>query len=120
VLLAAWCRGVLAGMVRLQLDTPPNQRHRAEMADLLVHPEFRRRGLALGLMRAGEAEAARTGRTLLTMTAEADGAAVQLCAGLGWTVAGEIPGYTVGVAGLPVAAAILFKQVVKQVAGNQA
>jgi GNAT superfamily N-acetyltransferase len=116
VLLGAWSRGVLAGMVRLQLDAPPNQRHRAEMTDLLIHPDFRRRGLATRLMHAGEAEAARAGRTLLTLNAEAGGAAVQLCARLGWTVAGEIPGYAVGADGLPVAAAILFKLV----AGNRA
>ncbi len=111
LLLVAWFRGVLAGMVRIKLDTPLNERHRAEVADLMVHPGFQRRGLASGLMRGLETEAARTGRTLLTLNAEADGAAVRLCARLGWTVAGEIPGYTVGVAGLPIAAAILFKLV---------
>ena len=109
MLLGVWFRGVLAGAVRLQLDTPPNQRHRAEMAELLVHPDFRRRGLASALMRDLETEAARTGRTLLTLNAEANGSAVRLCARLGWTVAGEIPGYTVGMIGPPVAAAILFK-----------
>ncbi len=109
LLLSTWFRGVLAGAVRLQLDTPPNQRHRAEVAELLVHPDFRRRGLASGLMHDLETEAARAGRTLLTLNAEADGAVVRLCARLGWTVAGEIPGYTVGTAGLPVTAAILFK-----------
>ncbi|MGI4946836.1 MAG: GNAT family N-acetyltransferase [Janthinobacterium lividum] len=111
LLLGAWFRGLLAGMVRIKLDTPPNQRHRAEVADLLVRPDFRRRGLASSLMRDGEAEAARTGRTLLTLNAEANGVAVRLCARLGWTVAGEIPGYTVDAARLPAAAAILFKLV---------
>ncbi len=116
VLLGAWSLGVLAGMVRLQIDTPPNQRHRAEVTELLVHPDFRRRGLATQLMHAGEAEAARAGRTLLTLNAEAGGAAVRLCARLGWTAAGEIPGYAVSATGLPVAAANLYKRV----AGNRA
>jgi len=115
VLLGAWFRGVLAGMVRMQLDTPPNQRHRAEVAELLIHPDFRRRRMATRLMNAGEAEAAHAGRILLTLNAEAGGAAVRLCARLGWTVAGEIPGYTIGAAGLPVAAAILYRLV----AGNR-
>ena len=79
VLLGAWSRGVLAGTVRLQLDTPPSQRHRAGVADLLVHPDFRRRGLAEGLMRALEAEAARAGRTLLTLDIQAGSAAERLC-----------------------------------------
>ncbi|HEY0202749.1 MAG TPA: GNAT family N-acetyltransferase [Acetobacteraceae bacterium] len=111
LLLGAWSRGVLAGTVRMGLDVPSSQRHRAEVADLLVHPDFRQRGLATGLMRGLETEAARSGRTLLTLNAEADGAAVRLCARLGWTVAGNIPGYAVGLGGLPVAAAILFKSV---------
>ncbi len=111
VLLGAWSRGVLAGMVRLQLDTPSNQRHRAEVAELLVHPDFRRYGLATRLMRALETEAARAGRTLLTLHTEADGAAARLCAWLGWTTAGKIPGYSLNDAGRPVATAILFKPV---------
>ena len=111
LLLGAWSCGVLAGMAQIKLDMPPSQRHRAEVVELLVHPGFRRRGLASGLMLAGETEAARTGRTLLTLNAEAGGAAVRLCTRLGWTVAGEIPGYAVGLGGLPVAAAILFKVV---------
>ena len=108
-LLGAWSRGVLAGMVRLQLDTPPNQRHRAGVAELMVHPDFRRHGLADGLMRAVEAEAARAGRTLLTLDTEAGGAAERLCARLGWTAAGQIPGYALDAAGRPAVAALLFK-----------
>ncbi len=111
LLLGTWLRGVLAGMVRMKLDTPPNQRHRAEVTELLIHPDVRRRGLATGLLLAGEAAAARTGRTLLTLNAEAGGAAELLCTRLGWSVAGEIPGYAVGSAGLPVAVAIMFKEV---------
>ena len=37
--------GRLVGTVQLILDTPPNQRHRAEIAKLLVHPVARRRGV---------------------------------------------------------------------------
>ena len=109
VLLGAWSRGVLAGTVRLQLDTPPSQRHRAEVAELMVHPDFRRRRLAERLIRALEAEAAHAGRTLLTLNAEAGGTAERLCARLGWTIAGQIPGYAPDAAGRPAAAALLFK-----------
>jgi len=41
VLLARNERGIV-GTVQLILDTPPNQRHRAEVAKLLVLPEARR------------------------------------------------------------------------------
>ena len=42
--------GRIAGTVQLVLDLPPNQRHRAEVAKLLVHPFARRQGLARRLM----------------------------------------------------------------------
>ena len=38
--------GRIAGSVQLDYDTPPNQPHRAEVRKLLVHPDFRRRGIA--------------------------------------------------------------------------
>ena len=46
VLLVARLRDRIAGSVQLDCDTPPNQPHRAEIAKLMVHPEFRRRGIA--------------------------------------------------------------------------
>src|SRR3954468_24363741 len=42
--------GRIVGTVQLVLDTPPNQRHRAEIAKLLVHPEARRMGIGRALM----------------------------------------------------------------------
>jgi GNAT superfamily N-acetyltransferase len=42
LLLAAWMDGQLAGTVQLDLATPENQPHRAEVAKLLVDPAFRR------------------------------------------------------------------------------
>src|SRR5256885_671716 len=49
VLIARW-EGRIAGTVQLILDTPPNQRHRADVAKLLVHSDARRRGIARALM----------------------------------------------------------------------
>ncbi|AHV91733.1 GNAT family N-acetyltransferase [Bordetella holmesii] len=49
-LLAAWRGDTLEGTVQLDLDTPPNQPHRAEIRKLLVHPRARRQGLARALM----------------------------------------------------------------------
>ena len=40
----------IAGRLHLDCDTPPNQSHRAEVAKLMVHPDFRRIGIALKLM----------------------------------------------------------------------
>src|SRR5947208_5253778 len=52
--LVARLDGRIAGTVQLILDTPPNQRHRAEIAKLLVHPDARRLGVARALMSAVE------------------------------------------------------------------
>ena len=58
--------GVIAGTVMLQKVWPPNQPHRCEVAKLLVHRDFRRRGLATLLMQALEAKARASGFTLIT------------------------------------------------------
>lgn len=94
LLLAAWRDGRLAGTVMLDWDTPPNQPHRAEVTKLLVHPDFRRRGLARALMLALEAEAAQRGRGLITLDTRTGDAAEPLYAGLGYRTVGVIPGYS--------------------------
>lgn len=110
VLLGAWSGGVLAGTVRLHLGTPPNQPHRAEVTKLLVHPDFRRRGLARALMLAVEDAAAQAGRTLLTLDTEAGSPGEALYGRLGWTAAGRIPGYALDAARQFAATTIFYKQ----------
>ena len=109
VLLGGWSGGVLGGTVRVQLDTPPNQPHRADIAKLLVHPACRRRGLARALMSAAEAAAQQARRSLLTLDTETGAAGERLYAGLGWTAAGCIPGYAQDAAGQPVDATLFYK-----------
>lgn len=109
VLLGGWSGGVLGGTVRVQLDTPPNQLHRADIAKLLVHPVLRRRGLARGLMLAAEAAAHQAGRTLLTLDTETGGAGERLYARLGWTVVGCVPGYATDAAGRPLDTTFFYK-----------
>ena len=82
-----------AGTVTLDLDTPPNQPHRADIAKLMTALRWRGRGVARALMIEAERVAAARGRTLLTLdTAEEDGAA-GLYERLGFTFAGAIPDY---------------------------
>ncbi|MDI3309388.1 MAG: GNAT family N-acetyltransferase [Acetobacteraceae bacterium] len=99
VLLAAWLDGALVGTVQLDLGTPQNQRHRAELAMLLVDPACRRHGIARALMQRAEQAAQRLGRSLLSLEARAGGAAEPLFRSLGWQEAGRIPGYAVDEAG---------------------
>lgn len=94
LLLVARADGRLAGTVMLDWDTPPNQPHRAEVTKLLVHPDFRRRGLAKALMLALEREATARGRSLITLDTRTGDKAEPLYASLGYQVAGVIPDYS--------------------------
>jgi ribosomal protein S18 acetylase RimI-like enzyme len=84
------------GTVQLDLATPPNQRHRAEVLKLLVHPARRRQGIARALMAALEAIARSQGRTLLTLDTWTGSHAEALYRSLGYSVAGVIPRYARG------------------------
>jgi len=88
--------GRIVGTVQIDLATPPNQRHRAEVLKLLVHPAARRRGIARALMIAVEPVALAEGRTLLTLDTWTGKAAEALYASLGYVAAGVIPRYARG------------------------
>ncbi len=85
--------GKIAGTVQIDLATPPNQPHRAEVKKLLVHPEARRQGIARALMVAIEDEARSARRTLLTLDTVTGGFAESLYRSLGYVEVGRIPGY---------------------------
>ncbi|MGD9538935.1 MAG: N-acetyltransferase family protein [Alphaproteobacteria bacterium] len=85
--------GRIAGTVQLDYDTMPNQRHRADVRKLLVHPELRRQGIARALMAEVERLAGRLGRRLLTLDTRSGDPAERLYASLGFKTAGIIPGY---------------------------
>ncbi|MBC7453093.1 MAG: GNAT family N-acetyltransferase [Massilia sp.] len=93
IILGAWDEQTLAGTVTLLLEGPPNQPHRAEIAKLMTRVERRGRGIAAALMRAAEALAIERGKTLLVPDTASEGGARGLYQGLGFTLAGEIPGY---------------------------
>ena len=92
LLVAALDDGAVAGTVQLDIDTLPNQPHRATVSKLLVHPDSRRQGVGEALMAGLERVALDLGRWLLTLdTATAD--AVRLYERMGWSLAGAIPDY---------------------------
>lgn len=109
-LLAARVGGRVVGSVQLDLATPPNQAHRAEVAKLLVHPEARRQGIARRLMETLGAEAAREGRWLLTLDTVTGAAAEPLYLSLGFEIAGRIPQYALAPDGARLeATTVMFK-----------
>jgi GNAT superfamily N-acetyltransferase len=87
--------GQIVGTVQLDLATPPNQPHRAEVRKLLVHPRVRRRGLARALMLAIEEQARECHRSLLTLDTVTGGFAEPLYASMGYIKVGVIPRYAV-------------------------
>ena len=93
VMLVAWVDGRIAGTVQLDCDTPPNQPHRAEIRKLMVHPDFRNRGIARALMTVLEAVAAARGRCLITLDTRTGDKAEPLYASLGYITFGIVPGY---------------------------
>ena len=92
-LLVARKHGLLVGSVQLDLATPPNQHHRAEVAKLLVHPNARRQGIARSLMLAIEDVARAEARTLITLDTRSGDSAEQLYVSMSYILTGVIPRY---------------------------
>jgi ribosomal protein S18 acetylase RimI-like enzyme len=86
----------IVGTVQLDLATPPNQTHRAEVLKMLVHPDARRRGIARALMVALEGVAQAEGKTLLTLDTWTGSYAESLYQSLGYVTVGVIPRYARG------------------------
>ena len=94
--LVARLDGRIVGTVQLDMATPPNQPHRADVLKLLVHPAVRRRGIARALMLAAETAARADGRTLLTLDTWTGSHAESLYRSLGYVTVGVIPRYARG------------------------
>lgn len=93
VVLVAELAGRIIGTIQLDHNTMPNQRHRAEIRKLLIHPNYRRRGVARVLMSQIEAVARELNRSLLTLDTRTGDAAELLYRDLGFEVGGIIPDY---------------------------
>ncbi len=110
LVLAARAEGRIAGTAQLVTDTLPNGRHRADVAKVLVHPDFRRRGLAAALMREIEARALEAGRTLLVLDTHSDSPAETLYAGLGYLRAGRVPNFAAVPEGPLISTTFMYKE----------
>lgn len=111
IVLIARIEDEIVGAVQLILDTPANQRHRAEVAKLLVHPKARRRGIARALMQAVENTARKDGRTLITLDTRTGDLAEPLYLSMGYIKAGIIPRYAIDPEGQKLeSTTILYKE----------
>jgi ribosomal protein S18 acetylase RimI-like enzyme len=109
ILLVAECDGRIVGTVQLQPPESENGAHRGEVAKLLVHPEWRRQGIARALMATLEAEARAAGKTLLVLDTREGDPSNKLYRALGYREAGRIPGWTRDATGTPSATVFWYK-----------
>jgi ribosomal protein S18 acetylase RimI-like enzyme len=83
----------LVGAVTLDLATPQNQPHRADISKLMIRVSHRGCGVARSLMLEAERIAVERGVTLLVLDTAEDGGAAGLYEGIGYQCVGIIPGY---------------------------
>ena len=83
----------IVGTVQLDVDMPPNQAHRCEVAKLLVHPDHRKQGIATDLMERLEDEALSLGKSLITLDTRSSDNAEPLYIMLDYKIAGRIPNF---------------------------
>jgi ribosomal protein S18 acetylase RimI-like enzyme len=91
---------VCAGAIQLSLPVKANASHRGEVEKLMVHTQYRRRGIGTALMQSLEKVGRDAGLKLLVLDTISDSAAARLYGRLGWQRAGEIPDYARSTAGV--------------------
>ncbi len=110
LLVADTADGSVAGSVQLSLTLKANGRHRASVEKLMVHTRARGHGLSRRLMSAVEAEAAKSGVTLLILDTEVGSLADGIYPKLGYVRIGEIPDYAASPDGSLRATAFYYKE----------
>ncbi len=111
VLIIAEQAGRLAGSVQLLYAMKVNGRHRAEIAKLMVHPDFRRQGIGRLLMDHAETVAIADGRTLLVLDTRDGDPSNDLYRAIGYIEAGRIPHYARSSSGELDATVFYYKEI---------
>lgn len=102
--------GETAGIVLLIKAGAQNQPHRADVAKMLVHSDFRRRGLATQLISTLEDKARELGLKLLTFDAVQGSTAEDFYKRLGFTCVGYYPDYAYSGLGQLDGTALFYKK----------
>lgn len=89
----------IVGSVQLHRCAKQNGVHRAEIAKLMTHPNYRRNGIARLLMKSAEERAMREERSLLILDTREGDPSNNLYASLGYIEVGKIPNYVKSVSG---------------------
>lgn len=102
------CECVAAG-ASVSFMSDLTQEH-ADVAKVLVRPQFQRRGIARALMLEVEKKALEIGRDLLVLDTLTGSGAEALYAGMGWNRVGEIPRYALTPNGEPKPTMVFYKE----------
>lgn len=109
ILYVALKDGKIAGTIQLHLCQKQNGTHRAEIAKLLTHPEYRRNGVARALLKEAEARAKVEKRSLLVLDTREGDPSNRLYLSEGYIEAGKIPFYCISENGQLDATIIYYK-----------
>ena len=109
-LLVAEADGRIGGTVQLHAAESANGAHRTEVAKLLVHPAWRRRGVARALMIAAEETARLQGKRLIVLDTREGDPSNLLYASVGYAQGGRIPDWARDASGELTATIFWYKQ----------
>ena len=109
VLLVSTENGTITGSAQLALATKQNSVHRAEVQKVLVHSQFRKRGIARALMNEIDVVARKLGRTTLVLDTEEGSAAEHLYATCGYVRVGTIPEFALTTDRSLIATVVFYK-----------
>jgi GNAT superfamily N-acetyltransferase len=112
-LIVARSAGRITGTLQLILAMPPNGGHRAEVAKLMVNPDFRRLRIAQAMLRFAERIARQESRTLLIGTTRTGGPTEHINSLLGFKRAGVVPHYVRGPHGELSDTSFMYKDLTK-------
>ncbi len=101
---------VCAGAIQVGLAPRQNARHRGEVQKLMVHSQYRRRGIGLALIGAIEKAARARGLTLLVLDVRGGDDAERLCKRCGYEYVGSIPGFSQAASGAFEPTSIYFRR----------
>ncbi|QOY38486.1 GNAT family N-acetyltransferase [Anaerobacillus isosaccharinicus] len=93
LLFVAKINNQIVGSVQLHLCTKQNGGHRAEIAKLMTHPNYRRNGIGRSLMKKAEERAKQEGRSLLVLDTREGDPSNLLYSSIGYIQVGKIPYY---------------------------
>jgi ribosomal protein S18 acetylase RimI-like enzyme len=93
LLFVAKINNKIVGSVQLHLCTKQNGCHRAEIAKLMTHPNYRRNGIGRSVMNKAEERAKQERRSLLVLDTREGDPSNLLYSSIGYIQAGKIPYY---------------------------